>query len=97
MRIKGENPQGGAMTSWFTVSVGFRRPHESKTKPGRFETTSEGGFRSFGQRIRRLRVDGRPNRTRPLRFRHEIGFVWTGPHIRHSLVTADFASPTLKT
>ena len=33
----------------------------------------------FGQQIRRLRVDGRRNRTRPLRFRHEIGFVWTGP------------------
>ena len=57
MRIKGETPRaqqslargsrGVAMTSWITVSVGFRRPHESKTKPGRFETTSEGGFRSL--------------------------------------------------
>ena len=34
------------MTSWFTVSVGFRRPHETKTKPDRFETTSEGGLRN---------------------------------------------------
>ena len=68
---------------------GFRHPDESKTKLGRFETTSEDGFRSLRFRSadssascgRKAEPYGRPNRTRPLRFRHEIGFVWTGPQL----------------
>jgi hypothetical protein len=33
----------------------------------------------FGHRIRRLRLDGRPKRTRLTRFHPKIGSVWTGP------------------
>ena len=88
MRIKGETPRaqqslargsrGGAMTSWFTVSGVHTNPKRNRVdlKPHPRVVSEVYGF---GQRIRRLCVDGRANRTRPLRFRHEIGFVWTGP------------------
>ena len=33
----------------------------------------------FGDRLRRMRVDDRPDRRKNLRFQNKNGYVWTGP------------------
>ena len=42
----------------------------------------------FGHRICRLRLDGRPKRTRRCGFTKKIGSVWTGPDMRSAVSQA---------
>ena len=70
-----------AVTSAFSKSSVFARPHENRKTEFSERSTLESVFEKlrFRDRKRRLRVDANPKRIKKYAFSKRSGYVWTWP------------------